>query len=124
MPSTLTHYFPYVTYIMLRLVTAAFGAAAHARIPLTDRRLASKIVFLSNHCCAGKTVPDWKDAVSKDATILVYMPGADCEGLTAKLRAPVWRRRLPVCWFPTLLRHNSRFTQRPSPIWQKLPAFP
>jgi uroporphyrin-III C-methyltransferase len=44
-------------------------------------------VFLSNHCCAGKTVPDWKEAVSKDATILVYMPGTDYEGLTARLRA-------------------------------------
>src|SRR2546422_3943738 len=31
-------------------ITVAFGAAAQARIPLTDRRLASKIVFLSNHC--------------------------------------------------------------------------
>ena len=68
-------------------ITAAFGAAAQARIPLTDRRLASKIVFLSNHCCAGKTTPDWKDAVSNDATIVVYMPGSDYEGLTAKLRA-------------------------------------
>ena len=68
-------------------ITAAFGAAAKARIPLTDRRLASKIVFLSNHCCAGKTTPDWKDAVSNDATIIVYMPGADYEGLTTRLRA-------------------------------------
>ena len=68
-------------------ITVAFGAAAQARIPLTDRRLASKIVFLSNHCCAGKTVPDWNDVVSNDATILVYMPGADYEGLKAKLRA-------------------------------------
>src|SRR5947209_8113598 len=58
-----------------------------AAISSCSIRLASKILFLSNHCCAGKTVPDWKDAVSKDATILVHMPGADCEGLTAKLRA-------------------------------------
>src|SRR5215813_241079 len=36
-------------------VTAAFGAAARAGIPLTDRRLASKLVFLSNHQSGGKS---------------------------------------------------------------------
>ena len=76
-------------------ITAAFGAAAQARIPLTDRRLASKIVFLSNHRCAGKTSPDWKDAVSNDATIVVYMPGADNEGLAAKLRAAGLEAKTP-----------------------------
>jgi uroporphyrin-III C-methyltransferase len=68
-------------------ITAAFGAAAQAQVPLSDRRLASKIVLLSNHSCAGKTAPDWRDAVSGDATILVYMPGTDYEALTARLSA-------------------------------------
>lgn len=43
-------------------ITAAFGAAARAGIPLTDRRLTSKLVFLSNHQCAGKDLFDWKGA--------------------------------------------------------------
>jgi uroporphyrin-III C-methyltransferase len=108
-------------------ITAAFGAAAQARIPLTDRRLASKIVFLSNHCCAGKTVPDWKDAVSKDATILVYMPGADCEGLTGKLRAAGLEAQTPCLLVshatsaqqqvhPTTLTDLAKAPRLPAPV--------
>lgn len=66
-------------------VTAAFAAAAQAGIPLTDRRLASKLVFLSNHQCAGKSLFDWKGALSADTTALIYMPGADYKGLAERL---------------------------------------
>jgi len=66
-------------------VTAAFAAAAQAGIPLTDRRLASKLVFLSNHQCAGKSLFDWKGALSTDTTALIYMPGADYESLAERL---------------------------------------
>jgi uroporphyrin-III C-methyltransferase len=93
-------------------ITAAFGAAAQARIPLTDRRLASKIVFLSNHCCTGKTVPSWKDAVSKDATILVYMPGADYEGLAAKLSAAGLDAQTPCL----LVSHATSAQQQVHPM--------
>jgi len=108
-------------------ITAAFGAAAQARIPLTDRRLASKIVFLSNHCCAGKTVPDWKDSVSKDATILVYMLGADYEGLTEKLRAAGLEAQTPCLLVshatsaqqqvhPTTLTDLAKAPRLPAPV--------
>jgi siroheme synthase len=65
-------------------VTSAMGAAAAAKIPLTDRRFASKLVFLSNHS-AGHTATDWEDVVSKDATHVVYMPGANYAEIAAKL---------------------------------------
>src|SRR2546425_1211492 len=68
-------------------ITAAFGAAARAGIPLTDRRLASRIVFLSNHQSAGKSSFDWEGAVTEDTTALIYMPGADYEGLATRLCA-------------------------------------
>jgi uroporphyrin-III C-methyltransferase len=68
-------------------ISAAFGAAARAGIPLTDRRLASKLSFLSNHQCAGKHLLDWQGAVSEDTTALIYMPGADYQGVAAKLWA-------------------------------------
>ncbi len=68
-------------------VTAALGAAALARISLTDRRLASKLVFLSNHRCAEKTSADWKHVISSDATVVIYMPGTDYDGLAARIRA-------------------------------------
>jgi len=66
-------------------ITAAFGAAARAGIPLTDRRLASKLVFLSNHQCSGKSLSDWEGTISQDTTVLIYMPGSEYEELAARL---------------------------------------
>lgn len=74
-----------VEYEVVPGVTAAFAAAAQAGIPLTDRRLASKLVFLSNHQCDGKSLFDWKGALTADTTALIYMPGADYSALAARL---------------------------------------
>jgi uroporphyrin-III C-methyltransferase len=76
-----------IEYAIVPGITAALGAAARAGIPLTDRRLASRIVFLSNHQCAGKPLFDWKGALSNDTTALIYMPGTHYESLAARLRA-------------------------------------
>src|SRR5262249_4154348 len=74
-----------IEYEIVPGITAAFGAAARAGIPLTDRRLASKVVLPSNHQCAGKTLFDWQDAISADTTAIIYMPGADYRELAARL---------------------------------------
>jgi uroporphyrin-III C-methyltransferase len=76
-----------IEYAIVPGITAALGAAARAGIPLTDRRLASRIVFLSNHQCRGKPVFDWKGTLSDDTTALIYMPGTDYEGLATRLCA-------------------------------------
>ena len=68
-------------------VTAALGAAASAKIPLTDRRLASKVIFLTAHRCAGKTPTDWRGIASPDATLVIHMPGDNYGGLAAELCA-------------------------------------
>jgi len=65
-------------------VTSAMGAAAAARIPLTDRRYASKVVFLSHHT-AGNVSPEWDDALFQDATYAVYMPGKNYGEIATKL---------------------------------------
>src|SRR5213594_2221003 len=65
-------------------VTSAMGAAAAARIPLTDRRCASKLVFLSHHT-AGNVSPEWDDVTLKDATYAVYMPGKNYGAIATKL---------------------------------------
>lgn len=74
-----------IEYEIIPGITAAFGAAARAGIPLTDRHLASKLVFLSNHRCAGKDLFDWNGVLTKDTTALIYMPGADYGGLAERL---------------------------------------
>src|SRR5713226_3337120 len=76
-------------------ITSAFGAAARAGIPLTDRRLASRIVLLSNHQCAGKNLFDWKGAVSEDTTALIYMLGTNYESLAERLQADVLKPETP-----------------------------
>jgi uroporphyrin-III C-methyltransferase len=75
-----------IEYQIMPGITAAFGAAARAGIALTDRRLASKLIFLSNHQCAGKNLFDWKGALTADTTAVIYMPGADYSGLAERLR--------------------------------------
>lgn len=68
-------------------ITAAFGAAASAGIPLTDRRIASKVVFLSNHLCNGESMSLERNSVSCDTTVVVYMPGVNYRGLAVKFCA-------------------------------------
>lgn len=66
-------------------VTAAFGAAASAGIPLTDRRFASKLMLLTNHRCSRENAPLERSLASKDTTVVVYMPGKDYGDLKQKL---------------------------------------
>jgi len=68
-------------------VTAALGAAAAAKIPLTDRRVASKLVFLTAHRCAGKGAAEWQSVVSPDVTLVLHMPGRNYAGVAAELGA-------------------------------------
>jgi uroporphyrin-III C-methyltransferase len=74
-----------VEYEVVPGITAAFGAAAQLGIPLTDRQVASKLVFLSNHQCVGKELFDWSGVLAEDTTALIYMPGPDYGGLAQRL---------------------------------------
>jgi siroheme synthase len=81
-------------------------------------------VFLSNRCCAAKTVPGWEDAVSKYATILAYMPGANYEGLAAKLRAAGLEAQTPCLLvshatkqvYPMTLTDLAKAAYLPAPV--------
>jgi len=66
-------------------ITAASGAAAAARIPLFDRRIASKVVFVTAHHAANKPCPDWSSLASSDTTFVVYMPGENYADLARQL---------------------------------------
>lgn len=66
-------------------ITAALGAAAMAGISLTDRRLASKVLFVSNHRRAGQDALLDSHNICSETTVVVYMPGPDYGELAAKL---------------------------------------
>jgi siroheme synthase len=67
-------------------VTAALGAAASARISLTDRRHASRVVFVTAHRATGTGLTDERHIVA-DTTYVIYMPGTRYAELAAELQA-------------------------------------
>ena len=67
-------------------VTAASAAAARAQIALTDRRVASQLIFLSAHRREGEFERDLKSVPPNGATLVIYMPGRDYQRLVRALR--------------------------------------
>lgn len=57
-------------------ITSALAAAAAARLSLTDRRLASQILFTTAHRKGGGIALEWASAIRPDSTVVVYMPGS------------------------------------------------
>jgi len=68
-------------------ITAAFATAASAKISLTERNLASKVIFLTAHTCHNDAVADFVSGISSGATLAIYMPGQDYASLQEKLLA-------------------------------------
>jgi siroheme synthase len=66
-------------------VTAALAAAASAKIPLTDRRLASQLLFTTFSRAASSTPMDWS-TVTSTTTLVIYMPGPDYPELSRWLQ--------------------------------------
>ncbi len=67
-------------------VTAALGAAASAQISLTDRRHASRVVFVTAHREGGTGLGNERH-IAADTTYVIYMPGNRYAELAAELRA-------------------------------------
>jgi len=68
-------------------ITAAVGAAAAARISLTDRRLASQVLFTTFSRGAAGPFPEganWS-AITRETTVAVYMPGLHYGEVAARL---------------------------------------
>jgi siroheme synthase len=66
-------------------VTAASGAAAAARVSLTDRRLGSALVFLTAQRCKGNPPPNWKAVAALGGAAAIYMPGGHEADLARQL---------------------------------------
>lgn len=80
-------------------VTAALAAGAALQVPLTDRSVASKLVFCTGHHAAGKAgdTPLWSGQLPNDATLLVYMPGRDLRRLQRELLQAGLPADMPCC---------------------------
>lgn len=54
-------------------ITAALGVAASVGIPLTHRRIASAVTFVSGHSAEGAHAADWPSLAARGHTVAVYM---------------------------------------------------
>jgi uroporphyrin-III C-methyltransferase len=75
-------------------VTAALGAAASAQISLTDRRHASRVVFVTAHREGGTGLRNERH-VAADTTYVIYMPGHRYAELAAELQAAEIAAEIP-----------------------------
>jgi uroporphyrin-III C-methyltransferase len=66
-------------------ITSGLASAAAAGISLTDRRIASQVLFTTAHREPGKTALDWAGLVGSDTTVVIYMPGREYAQLSASL---------------------------------------
>jgi uroporphyrin-III C-methyltransferase len=62
-------------------ISAAFGAAAAARISLTDRRVASHVLF-TTYSRSPESVILPVMGITSETTVVVYMPGPDYTGVS------------------------------------------
>src|SRR5438046_6528116 len=75
-----------IEYEIVPGVSAALGAAATAGISLTDRRVASQIVFTTFSRGSDGSVMDW-GCVTSTTTPVLYMPGAAYAEVSDRLLA-------------------------------------
>lgn len=66
-------------------ITAAVGASAYAGIPLTHRRLAQSVTFVTGHLQDGSMALDWPMLARARQTVAVYMGLLGLPVLCAKL---------------------------------------
>ncbi len=75
-----------IPYIVVPGITAALGAAAAAGLPLTHRRLANSVTFVTGHLADGAP-PDWRYFADPSHTIVFYMGVAQLPQILARLRS-------------------------------------
>jgi len=73
-----------IEYEIVPGISAALGAAAAAGISLTDRRVASQILFTTFSRGIDGSVMDW-GCVTSTTTLVLYMPGADYAEVSERL---------------------------------------
>jgi uroporphyrin-III C-methyltransferase/precorrin-2 dehydrogenase/sirohydrochlorin ferrochelatase len=75
-----------IPYIVVPGITAALAAAAAAEIPLTHRRLAHSVTFVTGHAGADAQL-NWEALAQLHHTVVFYMGIAQLPALVGKLRA-------------------------------------
>lgn len=75
-------------------ITAGFGAAAAAGFSLTDRRVASQVLFTTIQRDTENRSIQW-GGISSTTTLVLYMPGTDYARVMQQLRDAGWPDDMP-----------------------------
>ncbi|MDA7948576.1 MAG: uroporphyrinogen-III C-methyltransferase [Hyphomicrobiaceae bacterium] len=98
-----------VTYEVVPGITAAQGAAAAARLPLTHRGLASSVRYLTGHSRADAELDfDWEGLADPDTTLVVYMGLANIAKIARALLAHGRSATTPVLAVSNATRPEER----------------
>jgi len=75
-------------------ITAGFGAAAAGEFSLTDRRVASQVLFTTIQRDTDNRSIQW-GGISSTTTLVLYMPGTDYARVMRQLRDAGWPEDMP-----------------------------
>jgi uroporphyrin-III C-methyltransferase/precorrin-2 dehydrogenase/sirohydrochlorin ferrochelatase len=89
-------------------ITAASGCAAYAGIPLTHRKLADGVSFVTARLSPGSGEPDWERLAGLDHTLAIYMPVQRLDDITKGLI----RHGRPAQTPAALVEHGTTARQR------------
>jgi uroporphyrin-III C-methyltransferase/precorrin-2 dehydrogenase/sirohydrochlorin ferrochelatase len=97
-----------VAYEIVPGITAALGCAAYAGIPLTDRRHAETLHFVTAHGTDAADGIDWRRLAGRRQTLVVYMGVAAAKRVQERLLAA----RLPPATPVAFVENGTLPTQR------------
>jgi uroporphyrin-III C-methyltransferase len=83
-----------IEYEIVPGITAGFGAAAAAGFSLTDRRVASQVLFTTIQRDTDNRSIQW-GGISSTTTLVLYMPGTDYARVMQQLRDAGWPDDMP-----------------------------
>jgi len=96
-----------VAYSIIPGITAGLGAAAQFEVPLTFRREALRVTFLTAHKTRDAEAVDWSTLTDVDMTIVVYMGLTAAASVRAGLLAAGRSPQTPVGVFARATREDA-----------------
>jgi uroporphyrin-III C-methyltransferase / precorrin-2 dehydrogenase / sirohydrochlorin ferrochelatase len=97
-----------VAYSVIPGITAGLGAAAQFEVPLTFRREALRITFLTAHKASDAETVDWSGMTDQKMTVVVYMGMTAAAAIRAGLLAAGRSRQTPVGVFARATRPDAQ----------------
>jgi len=89
-------------------VTAALGCAASAGIPLTHRKFASAVTFVSGHSAEGSREAAWPALAAQGHTLAIYMGASEATSVRDRLLAAGAQPNTPVAIIENGTRPDER----------------